>query len=79
MVTIPIPFTGAFDCKILELADRFQDANPVRPILDRFAAVAAPRANMAKNESAKPETLKPVSKPRYSLRKGLGWMQGHGG
>jgi len=26
MVTIPIPLTGAFDCKIIELADRFQDA-----------------------------------------------------
>ena len=28
MVTIPIPITGAFDSKILELADRFQDAKP---------------------------------------------------
>lgn len=28
MVTIPLPITGAFDCKILELADRFQAAKP---------------------------------------------------
>lgn len=28
MVTIPLPITGAFDCKIIELADRFQDAKP---------------------------------------------------
>jgi len=26
MVTIHVPLTGAFDCKIIELADRFQDA-----------------------------------------------------
>ena len=28
MVTIPLPITGAFDFKIIELADRFQDAKP---------------------------------------------------
>jgi len=28
MVTIPTPLTGAFDCKIIELADRFHDAKP---------------------------------------------------
>ena len=28
MATIPLPITGAFDCKIIELSDRFQDAKP---------------------------------------------------
>ncbi len=50
----------------------FQLTSPVRPILDRFAAVAAPPVIGAKAEILKPETLKPVTKPRYSLRKGLG-------